>query len=511
MKQEWFDPNIIESDYLCPACGDLLYVDVRGSGVQTCMTEDCSQYVRLGVILDPSDDSHPMHREFKESEERLGRLITQSMPRELIQLAYEKRRLLIEGLVTNGFMQYDPEWFAAEDLLILTRTYPARSALYSLVTPEQVFAEVVQYTKRLNFFDDLLTKRYVAIITESGILMPLKMKYLDAVSDSLKAFGLANSRHISTHDLFEFQDIEESVTPDPSTVEHSNDLADVLDTLWPHLIGLNYVLKSHYRTSVHHRYTVGEFDIPAIVGIAFSLRDNKTHLVPLSLLREHFEKHHVFLPQFIEFVSNYVDCIERVPLLPRIGGSVLVDRLSLLYLAAYLHSLTPEVQKSSSKLGGHRQKASSLFEEKVRDRLRSLSYDTCPEAIQEKYEYDAIGARGRQQVIMVEAKFQDLTPSSISGETLLEQQLLNKDQGLLKEAQTHQQRLEYFLAHHKRFSRHFSKGLAASGIDAQAYIITKQAPLIKRYRDVHLISYSEFLSKGDDAWITPQAPVATPC
>jgi hypothetical protein len=95
------------------------------------------------------------------------------------------------------------------------------------------------------------------------------------------------------------------------------------------------------------------------------------------------------------------------------------------------------------------------------------------------------------RVVIAEAKYRDFSPSSISGITLVKQELLDEDR-LLDWASDTQRRLDFFWKHGERFEKELPLKQKARAYQTSAFVITKHEPLISKYKSVRVVEFYEF-------------------
>ena len=261
----------------------------------------------------------------------------------------------------------------------------------------------------------------------SGQWTTLLIKYLPAIREAQKDYGLASSATLGdASDFFEFEDIREAVTPD-AELGPGTDLADFFDTLWPYILTLRYAFSSHYRTSRQYAYSPSKFDIPAILSLLYSLPQQEAALYSLESLKKHFARYETCSRgswTLAQFLSEYVDNTERIPIIVRAGDRLITDPSTLLYFAVHLHGqyIDPsETRKTGGNLSVARskQRAAEAFEARVREETHKRGFSGPKTAVKvgrERFDYDVLAiSEMKRQIIIADAKFRDLAPSSISG------------------------------------------------------------------------------------------------
>ena len=164
-----------------------------------------------------------------------------------------------------------------------------------------------------------------------------------------------------------------------------------------------------------------------------------------------------------------------------------------------------------------KQQAARIFEEYIRRHLRECGLKGPDEPLvvseqNEKHEYDVIGTKEEsKEIVLVEAKYRDFSPSSLTGKTLIQQELFDEDSGLLVEAIKHQARLEFFYKYFDRFKRELSLESPLDQYRVSAWIVTKHPPLISKYRQVSVVVYDEFCEKFQLNAVYPQRAYSFKC
>jgi len=137
------------------------------------------------------------------------------------------------------------------------------------------------------------------------------------------------------------------------------------------------------------------------------------------------------------------------------------------------------------------------FEGKIRDELTKKGYCTPSSSIRAGgHQYDVIAVKeDRRRVLIIEAKYKDFSPSSISGKNLLSHEVYDEQEGLLTEAITQLVRFEFFVSHPQGFLQRVQFKQPIKDYEACAFIVTKYLPLISKYRTIRICSFDDFLEK----------------
>jgi len=129
-----YDRENFDSEYLCPHCGELLYLEHSTPPTEVCLNRDC-QLWPSGLIstVDATQSAEPqIYRELQDNENQLVAEISNWKPGALARYAYKARRELITMFLKNGVMPGADYWFAIGELLLMTNKHPSRGTTDSL-------------------------------------------------------------------------------------------------------------------------------------------------------------------------------------------------------------------------------------------------------------------------------------------------------------------------------------------------------------------------------------------
>lgn len=269
-----------ESDYLCDACGGVIYCDLDNTTRHFCTNPSCQRCNHTFTVLDPSAEASPrLHKELQEEEAELLALIESCNHEALAMHVHSMRLELIDSAITIGVMPSIPVWHAIGDLLILMNTHPPRGSEQAETMFDSIIKLSCERTKHLNFIEDIENGRYKIVEDADGQMRVIMMKYLLPIRDMLKVYGLASSGTLTDDSaLFKFQDIDELVISDVE-LKQGVDMSGFFNSLWPYVITLRYGFGLYYRTSLQYRYTPARVDIPYILSVFHSLKSNEPNFV----------------------------------------------------------------------------------------------------------------------------------------------------------------------------------------------------------------------------------------
>jgi hypothetical protein len=489
-----------KSDYLCDACGGIIYCDLDDNTQEFCINPSCLRCNHKFGILDTSAKASPqLHKELREEEANLLALIKSCNHEALAMYVYRMRLELINSAVTIGVMPSIPLWHAIGDLLILMNTHPPSGSEVTETTFASIIKLSYERSKHLNFIEDVEHGRYKVVKPADGQMRVIMMKYLSPIRDMLKVYGLASSGDLTDEsELFKFQDIDELVIGDVE-LKPGADMADFFNSLWPSVITLRYGFRLYYRTSLQYRHKPARVDIPYLLGVLYSLNSREPVFVSKEGLSRHFYKYKEYAEgrTFDQLVTEYAESHEKVPIIVSVGDRIILDPLTLLYFIIHLHGQAIENDRllNGKDITVMKKKAADIFEAKVRNELHRYGY-TCPEsAVKVKYDYDVLGiSEARKQILVIDAKFRDISPSSISAETLVEQELMEPEEGLFYEAGRHKTRVDYLMHNVGLFKLHLKPSGLLRSYQVRPYVVTKHTPLVRQYKNIGILSLADLVN-----------------
>ena len=195
-------------------------------------------------------------------------------------------------------------------------------------------------------------------------------------------------------------------------------------------------------------------------------------------------------------MTEYAASRDKVPIMVPVGNRVILDPLTLLYFVIHLHGQAIENDRLRNGRGITlmKKKAANIFEAKVRNELHKYGYTGPDTVVKVKYEYDVLGiSEAKKQILVIDAKFRDVSPSSISAHTLIAQELMEPKEGLCYELERHRIRVDYLLNNRGLFKRHLKPAKDLHDYRVRAYVVTKHTPLISQYKNIGISSLTDLV------------------
>ena len=501
-----YDYNNFDSDYLCPHCGGLLYLDTATPPNDVCINENCQLWPGdINSIVDATEKEEPrIYREIQEEKKLLVDEIHRWKLGRLTRYAYKARRELITLFFTKGIMPLADHFIALGELLLMTNKYPSEGAIDDMDRFRLLLKGVLRWSRDQLNFEDVQTKRLIFGRIESG-LKPLYIKYAKAFAEFQKELGLISNKELYQNEsLFPYEHLIVSVTPelDFSKITDGN---EILERFWPVSLQLRYALQGHYRTKSQYNYRPDLLDFTVLFGWLMQTWSNdELSIIPTEKqekeivdMQRHFDSQAKGKYSAQKFFTTYVDNTELVPIVARTPEGILMDHHTLLFFLIYLQGCPdpekPAIKKRGQIIQDMKEKVGEKFEGWLREAVRSQGYTGPETAVVENYEYDIIAiSEEKKTIIIADAKYRDIVPSSFTGTNLLTQELLG-DHALRYEADRQQKRLDYFRKNTGIFERYLKPKQPWGEYDIHSFLVTKQIPLAHRYEEVKILPATVFL------------------
>ena len=508
-----YDRNNFTSDFLCPHCGGLLYLDTENPSNSVCINTKCPLWPKdFDSIIDATEEREPqIYKEINEQEQLLIDKIQSWKPGKLARYAYKARRELITSLFTTGILPHIQYFIATGELLLLTNKYPSEGTTDNMDEFRQMLEDIRKWSQDQLNLEDVRNRRIVFGKTKLG-LKPLSIKYSRVIAEFQQGHGMISGTKLPPREsLFPYEHLEAAVTPKPAEFSTMTDFTQLLDSFWVLSLSMRYWLQEHHRTKMRYNYTPDLLDFTVFCGWLYKTWGKaELQIIPTEKMEKeirevqsHFDSQSCKGYSAQNFFNTYVDSTELVPIVVRTSEGIILDYHTLFFFLIYLHGCPdpkePALKKRGEIIQNMKGKVGEKFERWLRKEIRNKGYEGPDHPVRVPtrtgYEYDIIGiSEARKSIIMADAKYRDMSPSSFTGTNLIAQELLGKH-ALLYEADLQQKRLDYFRNNMEPFREHLNPKLPWREYHVESFLVTKQTPLAHRYKEVKIIHATDFLEK----------------
>ena len=494
-----------DSDYLCPFCHDPLYVD-GGTAEGVCFNRACVAYASRGEFSgDVSGDEGP---------ERVRELCTES-----IRQFHEFNRGFVFRKLFKARAQECAKLFQGGDMnlgilasidYLLTRlsvgTDWGRSEDYSAC--RRAFDQYYNHFDALQLVENLCSKYYITTANAE----PYVIKYHRALQKFNMTLGLVNvGNRQDRAACYSFYTIDRKSTG--KAAKHAFDFQTIYNNSLTLVTSLNHAFKMGHDISKIHSYPSRSEDFAALLSVWKTCPPGGIGTITEEGLREIYDgaaRKNKMQGDFGQFLEDYTTGHTYAPILIFDGERYHFDYPSMLLYLLYLFSTNSAVSGTQTEAGRTtydktRQVAAHHFEEVIRQKLRDDGFEVHPGPSRPqlrmsfdnaRVEFDCIAVdRAKKIAVLVEAKYEDISPSSKAGTTMVDQIVLDKRRGLLAHAKRHHRRRRLFKRHFASL-KNFGLALEGSFSDYAVHtvIVTKHEPLISWHMGVDIVSYKKFES-----------------
>lgn len=487
-----------DSEYLCKKCGGLLYYDME-TKEDHCFNSQCPDYPKgIEIYSTEQADLTLLNSQLANKERGLGQIISTCDYKILAWFLLERRRRIVQKFFTSGIMHID-DFLLSNEILLFIQKYKSLGIRNDPLTFKAILQLYRKYAEQLRLIEDLKEGRY--LLARKPIKNKIfRLKYYDVIINEIwSSYGLVNSQPPLDVDAFRYHEVIGKILKSQGTTI-SSDYAPYFDRLWPLAVGFNYLVKRNHSTSLKYQYSFTPTDLANILSIIASLKDNNLITVPLINLLKHFVLQPVRNKKFMEFVNMLSGNNDKIPIVFKTDGSVILDRRTLLLFFVLMHSqhISTDFDVSGQqRIAQHKQEAGDDYPNLLKDKLEKIGYCCLPTSKNiGGRDYDVLAfSESNQDILIIEAKFRDPSPSSLSARTLIEQEFIYKDDGLLPQVIRHQERYDLLIKRGDLFQKTLGLKKNIQDYSVKAYFITKYTPLISYYGDVRVISEKEFFEK----------------
>lgn len=487
-----------DSEYLCKKCGGLLYYAME-TKEDHCFNSQCPDYPKGIEIYGTGEaDLTLLNSQLADIERRLGQIINTCDYKFLAWTLLERRRRIVQKFFTSGIMQID-RFLLSNEILLFIQKYESLGIRNDPFTFKAILQLYTKYSEQLKLIEDLKEGRY--LLARKPIKNKIfRLKYYDVIIDEIwSSYGQVNLQSSIDVDDFRYHEVIQKIVKSQGAIT-SADYAAYFDRLWPFAVSFQYLVKRNYSTSLKYQYSVTPTDLANILSIILSLKDNNLITVTLFNLLKHFIIQPIRDKNITDFVNMLSGNNDKIPIVFKTDGNIILDRRTLLLFFILMHSqhLPSAFEPSGQQIiAQHKQEAGGDFEEYLNNKLGTIGYCCLlPSTNIGGRDYDVVAfSESNQEILLIETKFKDPSPSSFSRNTLIEQELIYEKHGLLPQVIKHQERYDLLMKEGALFQKTLGLKNNIQDYLVKAYFITKYTPLISYYGNVRVISEKEFEEK----------------
>ena len=503
MSESYYDKSELQdtdSDYICLFCHTLLYENVQAKK-EICANQSCvvgqvdPKFIRYGqnsTDLEKSqfDYCKILHKFY---------LFSKSF---LYHTMFEKRSQFCTDYLSGKEVSIH-HMLSVDFILVHLSDNQNWGTSTDKITLDKLFEEIVKEHKYVKKLEEFKSQDYL-IDERKDVYV---MKYLTEIHNIQKSLGLISHDESTHNDVNKFNFINKQVrTREPSSLA---DFETLFKNIYELAINLNHFFKFGHYTSLIHDYPAKSIDFAVLYSLLVESISKGECFFTENELKQKFDvlkQRNKLSGDYDTFFKQYCSGDKLAPILIFDGNNLYFDYSSLLLFLFYLFSLNHTIE-GAHRLSGHdtlmkqRQVSAHNFEIEIRKKLRNDSFTVYPKNDNDEFapsingtrhEYDCVGIDTvKKIIIMIDAKYEDISPSSTTAENVLKHTILAKKDGHLKHAIDQHTRKKFLRKNFREILPDLNDNLCNYTIIS--IIVTKHIPLIKKYLSTHLMSYEQFV------------------
>ena len=411
----------------------------------------------------------------------------------LLQFAYEARLKEIQELWSTGRMRI-PEIMHVDEFLV-----KVSGARTGVATPgardfQGVYREFTSLYDLQRTVEDIERGRFLMSSTGDTFVL----KYWLAILEMFRNYGLVNAESTELEGTFRYLDVDSEAKE--RILGSRFDFGAYFDRMFDFCLTLRYGFEMYRSYERAHDYDPTGAEIAALIALAFSARRPK-EVWPANGLSYHLNNNRMLEDDARVFTEKYAGGRNLCPIVTNIDGRWHFDWWTIMFYSHYLiaknETRSPgQTTTGASRIRESKGNASLVFEKRIRLFLSNKGYKVAPEALSvaygsERREYDVVACSEQfKSLIIIEAKYRDPSPSTLNREGLINSELTGDD-GVLAWAVQQQERLEMMPQNPVRFDQVLHFAGQFDDYSCRAFVVTKFTPIIKKYREVEVLSYPQ--------------------
>lgn len=502
MSKERFDKSELQntdSDYLCLFCYEPLYYEAK-SKKEICANPTCfisQTYPKIFVNIQKNPLLDQLKQKYLKRIKRFYIFSSEFLFRRLYEIRMKEFQKFFEnnGMKFNNILGID---------YLMTKLY--HNSIWGNETNEEIFQNTLD-----EFFKDFGEFQFIENVESKVFLIdqnhnPYVMKFHDVIIEIHKVLGLVDGSKFGPDDVNSFYFIDRQ-----SRVQKPSGPFDIENLFKNHFnlaITMNHIFKFGYLISQIHNFPVKTPDLAALFSIWTSCSPGNTCSLDLNGLQHIYDgaiNKNKLNGNFENFLETFTSGKNFAPVLVFDGIRFHFDYATLFLILFYLFSINKDISGTQTLSGSNtlmeqRQKAAHNFEIEIRKKLRDDGFIVFPENDDRKFEPSIEGQRrefdclainhSKKIIVSIDAKYEDIAPSSKVGETLLEQTVLDKNNGVLKHAKEHHTRRQFLIKNFNKLPINLNGEFWNYKI--HSLVVTKHEPMISKHLTSKIISFEKF-------------------
>lgn len=487
-----------DSDYLCLFCYEPLYYNLK-SKKEICANPNCLLYPIKPRIF-RYDSNNPEIQKFKDQYKEILPKFYQFSKEFLFKRLYDIRAIEFHNFFQNKGLKLD-HLLGIDYLLVLLSDQASWGNLTDYQLCDATINSFLKKYDDLKFLEEVELKIF-PIDENHDVYM---MKYHEVIMEIRKVLGIVYKDKHGPEDVNSFYFIDRQARV--GEPKNPYDFETIFKNHYGLVITTNHLFKFGYFVSQIHKYPSKTEDLAMLFSLWPTCEPGKVCSAERHGLKEIYDgcmKVNNLTGNFDEFLEVYSSSKEYAPILIFDGSQYHYDYFTLFIFMFYVFSLNKTIEGTQTlsgfkTLNEQRKISSKTFEKVIRDKFRKEGYTVFPQNDNESFiktfdgqehEFDCIAIDySKKVVVLVDAKYEDIAPSSTSGQRIVEQAVLDGHDGSLLHAKAQHERRRFFIKNFDNMGCSLNQFWNYRVISA---VVCKHTPMIKKHLTTTLMSYNEF-------------------
>lgn len=487
-----------DSDYLCLLCYDPIYYHIT-SRKETCVNSNC-----LLCPIKPRiyrfDPHNSENQKFKDKYKDVLQQFYQFSKEFLFKRLYDIRAIEFYNFFQNKGLKLD-HLLGIDCILVWISHHISWGNITDVKLCDSIINEFLEKYNELKFVEEVELRIFP--IDEDN--QPYMMKYHEVIMEIRKVLGIVNKNKHGPEDVNSFYFIDKQARVGKPA--NSYDFEPIFKNHYNLVITTNHLFKFGYFVSQIHKYPAETSDLAMLFSLWPTCEPGKVCTVDRVFLKDIYVgamKANNLEGNFDEFLEVYCSGKKFAPILITDGSSYHYDYFTLFIFMFYIFSLNKvtegtQILSGFKTLNEQRKISSKTFEKVICDKFRNEGYTVFPQNDVvslvvsfdgQEHEFDCVAIDYLKKIIvLVDAKYVDISPSSTSGERVVEQIVLDGRDGNLLHAKEQHERRCFFIKNFDNMPCNLKQFWNYKIISTVVY---KHTPMIKKHMSTNLMSYTEF-------------------
>lgn len=478
--------KLMESSFLCD-CGNLKYIDFKTKG-EYCLNEECSKYKQIKTYY-RKDEAEKAFNRLKVGASLTSRKFSPIFRKHLFYL----QNLAFRELYLGSSPKID-YLLNISHLIFLTRNVNFRGRQHSLKSFSDFLLKNNKLFETWLFYQDVKEENWILTDLPDRKMFPLKLKYFDILNDQRNNYGMVSDMYSTKNFKYAKLDFE---SIEKQEFEPGMDLGIFFLQFFPEMIKIEMLTKYNYELSQMFNRKVTKYEIVGLLSLFFSVKNIEETLskVPINSFKNTMKQMEFPEDKIKDFINFLRGDKTQIPFAIIDSDYIVFGQWAIFAMALKYMGVLDQL----SLIVKGKEKASLVFEQKIRDKMKDNGYivpfDESYRKNDKSLDYDVIAIdKTNKQILIMEAKYRDIPSSAFSAKNLLNIKLDDEEFGennLVKRQVERKKAMESDLSSLQQSCKNKGQDIDFTDYSIIPYVVLKFKPLIKEKDGVKLICFDD--------------------